>query len=202
MEKRYVIKWEIDEFASSPLEAIKKAIQAMPVEANEDTLATVFDVEELDENGKTVNKFQIDVLEVNPFDSDDVEEFNEKDHTLLEYNPMTNNKSDEVIEPELRKALLKSGFKENNLNTVKELIGKLKHVLPINLEERGEVFELENGGELILLSETDCTYRIVRDLEEIDCEYEQLEESDLGEIARILEDVHAENEKAFERSQS
>lgn len=67
-EKRFVVKWEIDEYADSPLEAIRKAIEALPHEHNEDTLATVFDVEELDENGKVVSTSQIDVLEENPFE--------------------------------------------------------------------------------------------------------------------------------------
>lgn len=61
-EKRFTITWTIDQFAHTPLEAIKKAIEAMPKD-NEETLATVFDVEEVDENGKTVNKVQIDILE-------------------------------------------------------------------------------------------------------------------------------------------
>ena len=63
MEKRFTIKWEIDQFAENPLEAIRKAIAAMPTENNTDTLATVFDVEEIDENGKVVSKVQIDLLD-------------------------------------------------------------------------------------------------------------------------------------------
>lgn len=63
MEKRFVIKWEIDQFAENPLEAIQKAIEAFPHENNPDTLATVFDVVEKDENGKVVNEVQIDLLE-------------------------------------------------------------------------------------------------------------------------------------------
>lgn len=84
MEKRYLVKWEIDEFAENPLEAIKKAIAAMPTDSNEDTLATVFDVEEIDENGKTVDKFQIDVLEVNPFDPEDVANYKEDEHKITD----------------------------------------------------------------------------------------------------------------------
>jgi hypothetical protein len=63
MEKRFQIKWEIDQFAENPLEAIRKAIAAFPHENNEDTLATVFDVQEIDENGKVVNTEQIDLLD-------------------------------------------------------------------------------------------------------------------------------------------
>lgn len=61
-EKRYLVKWEIDEYATSPEEAIAKAILAMPVPANEETLATVFDVIEYNENGK--HHLQIDTLEL------------------------------------------------------------------------------------------------------------------------------------------
>lgn len=84
MEKRFVVKWEIDEFAQNPLEAIKKAILALPHNGNEDTLATVFDVEELDVNGKLVKKFQIDVLEVNPFDPEDVANYKEDEHKITD----------------------------------------------------------------------------------------------------------------------
>ncbi len=63
-EKRFLIKWEIDEFASTPLEAIRKAIAAFPHENNNDTLATVFDVEEIDINSnKVLSKVQIDILD-------------------------------------------------------------------------------------------------------------------------------------------
>jgi len=64
MEKRFTIKWEIDEFAENPLEALKKAIAAFPHEGNEDTLATVFDVEEIDINSnKVITTHQIDLLD-------------------------------------------------------------------------------------------------------------------------------------------
>lgn len=82
MEKRYVIKWEIDEFATSPLDAIRKAILSFPHEKNEDSQATVFDVEEIDINSnKVVNKIQIDTLDegCNPFQDnkeETIEEFN------------------------------------------------------------------------------------------------------------------------------
>lgn len=63
-EKRYVIKWEIDTFASSPLEAVQKAIMAMPTLANEDSIATVFTVEEIDINtNEIVSTEEIDLLE-------------------------------------------------------------------------------------------------------------------------------------------
>lgn len=78
MEKRFTIKWEIDEFAENPLEALRKAILAMPVEANEQTLATVFNVEEIDINSnKVVATHQIDILEddCNPFNSEDVRKY-------------------------------------------------------------------------------------------------------------------------------
>jgi hypothetical protein len=77
-EKRFTIKWEIDYFATSPLEAIQKAIAAFPTEGN-DTLATVFDVEEIDGNGKIVNKVQIDLL-----DEEDDEFETELDNEALE----------------------------------------------------------------------------------------------------------------------
>lgn len=80
MEKHYVVTWKIDEFTSNPLEAIRKAIAALPHEQNEDTIATVFDVEEIDGNGKVVKTFQIDVLEEdsNPFDIDDLNKANKE----------------------------------------------------------------------------------------------------------------------------
>jgi hypothetical protein len=62
MGKKYLVKWEIVQFANSPLEAIKKAIEEMPVPTNDDTLETVFDVEEIGENGKVLNKVRIDIL--------------------------------------------------------------------------------------------------------------------------------------------
>lgn len=64
MEKRYLVKWEIDEFAETPLEAIRKAIAAMPTDSNPDTLATVFSVEEIDINSnKVVATHEIDLLD-------------------------------------------------------------------------------------------------------------------------------------------
>ena len=64
-EKVYRITWTIDQNAKNPLEAIMKAIEAMPVNEHEDTLATVFDVAEVDENGKEIKgtQTQIDILD-------------------------------------------------------------------------------------------------------------------------------------------
>lgn len=80
MEKRYVVKWEIDQVGENPLEAIKQAILALPHVGNSDTLATVFDVVELDINTNEVIKtYQIDILETNPFDSEEVALFLENE---------------------------------------------------------------------------------------------------------------------------
>jgi hypothetical protein len=66
MKKRFTIKWEIDEFAETPLEALRKALLALPCEENKDTLATVFEVSEIDINTNAVkNTVQIDILEQN-----------------------------------------------------------------------------------------------------------------------------------------
>lgn len=80
-EKRFLIKWEIDEYATTPLEALRKAIEAMPVPSNEDTQATVFDIEEIDEKGKVVSKIQIDVLDegCNPFEDEFEKELDEEE---------------------------------------------------------------------------------------------------------------------------
>lgn len=92
MEKRFLIKWEIDEFAENPLEAIRKAIAAFPHENNTDSLATVFTVEEIDINSnKVIATHEIDLL-----DEDGL--------------PISDN--EEKIEPELRKSLLENGFTE------------------------------------------------------------------------------------------
>jgi hypothetical protein len=155
-EKHYTIKWEIDEFAINPIEAIKKAIAAFPHDWNGgdlDTLATVFDVEEI-KDSKVVSKVQIDILEED----------------------------------------------EKPLDRVLELLEKVEESLPLNLMDRDEDFELDNGGLCILLSKTDCTYKIVKDLEEIDAEYYNLSDDDLKEIINILETVEAENWKAYQRS--
>lgn len=79
-EKHYLVRWEMDEFESNPLIAIKKAIEALPHERNEETIATVFEVDEIID-GKVVKTFQIDTLEegCNPF-TDDVENFKENDY--------------------------------------------------------------------------------------------------------------------------
>ena len=66
MEKRFLIKWEIDEYAETPLKAIHKAIAAMPHSMNFDTLATVFTVEEFDINSNKV----IATHEIDLFDKD------------------------------------------------------------------------------------------------------------------------------------
>lgn len=107
----------------------------------------------------------------------------------------------ENIEPELRNALLENGF-VSKLDEVKKLLKKVDDVLPLNLMERNDDFELDNGGLLILLSQSDCTYKIVKDFEEFDVDYDTLSDCDLDEIIHILENVDAENEKAFKRSQS
>jgi len=60
MEKHFRVVWEIDQWAATPEEAIAKAILALPVPSNEDTLATVFDVT----NWDTKEKVQIDTLEL------------------------------------------------------------------------------------------------------------------------------------------
>jgi len=76
MEKRFLIKWEIDEFAETPLEAIKKAIKAMPTDSNPDTMATIFDVEEIDINSnKVVATHQIDILELEEESGQDRESY-------------------------------------------------------------------------------------------------------------------------------
>jgi len=77
--KHYLVMWEIDELEANPLAAIKKAIEALPHERNDDTQATVFTVKELDGKGRT---FSIDTLEegCNPFNDDDVENFKEAFH--------------------------------------------------------------------------------------------------------------------------
>jgi hypothetical protein len=74
MEKHYVVIWKIDEWASSPLEAVQKAIKALPHERNEESIATVFDVEEINGSGKVVRTIQIDALEEgsNPFNDEDL----------------------------------------------------------------------------------------------------------------------------------
>jgi hypothetical protein len=53
MEKQFRITWSIDEWAENPIDAIKKAIESMPTEANPDSIATVFEVIEV-KNGKFV----------------------------------------------------------------------------------------------------------------------------------------------------
>lgn len=76
MEKRFTIKWEIDEFAETPLEAIRKAIAAFPHENNNDTLATVFDVEEIDINSnKVIATHQIDILDEDGLPIEEKDEF-------------------------------------------------------------------------------------------------------------------------------
>jgi len=72
--REFRVTWTIDENATNPLEAIRKAIAALPHEQNEDTIATVFDVEELDENSKVIATHQIDTLEEgsNPFSDEDL----------------------------------------------------------------------------------------------------------------------------------
>lgn len=65
MEKQFRIVWKIDKWANSPEEAIAKAILSMPVPSNEETLATVFTVTEMDENSKPAKKsVNIDTLEL------------------------------------------------------------------------------------------------------------------------------------------
>lgn len=163
MEKRFTIKWEIDEFAETPLEAIRKAIAAFPHENNNDTLATVFDVEEIDINSnKVIATHQIDIL-----DEDGL--------------PVVG---------------------RNKVEQLAYLFNEIRHELPINLTERNEDFELDNGGIAKQLLEDVCTYEIKHDGEEIDAEYENLTDSDLDEIIRIVEDVKVESDKTFKRCQS
>jgi hypothetical protein len=62
-EKHYRIIWVLDVEASSPMEAIKQAIESMPTAANPDSIATVFDVKELNQNSEVVKTQRIDLLE-------------------------------------------------------------------------------------------------------------------------------------------
>lgn len=63
MEKHYVVTWKIDEWANTPEEAIAKAILSMPVPSNEDSIATVFEIVEVNKN-KFVQPMEIDTLEL------------------------------------------------------------------------------------------------------------------------------------------
>lgn len=63
MSRHFLVCWEIDEFADTPLEAIRQAIAAFPHAGNPDSLATIFDVRELDECGQVVRLHSIDLEE-------------------------------------------------------------------------------------------------------------------------------------------
>jgi hypothetical protein len=60
-EKHYRIIWTIDQFAESPLEAIKQAIASMP-NGNPSSIATLFTVEEIDSKNKIASTQEIDLL--------------------------------------------------------------------------------------------------------------------------------------------
>jgi hypothetical protein len=60
-EKQYRVTWTIDEYASSPLEAVLKALKHMPT--NEESIATFFETLEI-VKGKLENPEEIDLLEL------------------------------------------------------------------------------------------------------------------------------------------
>lgn len=62
-QKEFRITWSIDVSAATVEEAVAKAILAMPVPMNEETVATVFETCEI-VKGKLVNPAEIDTLEL------------------------------------------------------------------------------------------------------------------------------------------
>jgi hypothetical protein len=98
---------------------------------------------------------------------------------------------------------------ERLLERVNVLLKEVSHVLPLDVSKvpngqctTDEVFELEDGMNLIYLSETDYEAQHPKHIETVYGNYEDLPTSDLAEIVRILEDVSADCYKAMKRCES
>lgn len=92
---------------------------------------------------------------------------------------------------------------------VNVLLQEVKHVLPIDLKKvpngqctTDEVFELEDGNNIVQLNEEDYDAQHPRSLDVNYVPYDALAVSDLKEVVRILEDVSADCYKTMKRCEN
>lgn len=96
--------------------------------------------------------------------------------------------SDSVTEEDQSRPTVE-GTKGQYLKEVREYIESYKYLLPIDLTRINKDFELENGGIIQRLNESDVDYSLKADMEEFSTEYENLGTTDLEELLCIFDEI-------------